>query len=172
MVAPTLKRPVPRRDCAIYRDKPLPREAFWRTAEQVRPVRSPPRSAPPENVWVSMIPSPCPLFPLPPKSTPSTWALIGKVLALGALLLCFLPRKATEPPAPRAQLVKLPPQLIMPDHSIVKVSYRGELANEMLLPKPVPPMAPNRLGDTFLIQRHLWVWTTRICSTVPAWIDP
>ena len=34
------------------------------------------------------------------------------------------------------------------------------------------PMAPNRLGDTFLIQRHLWVWTTRIGSTVPAWIDP
>src|SRR6516162_9658192 len=64
---PTLKRPVPRHDCVIYRDKPLPREAFWRTAEQVRPVRSPPRSAPPENVWVSMIPSPCPLFPLPPK---------------------------------------------------------------------------------------------------------
>jgi len=50
----------------------------------------------------------------------------------------------------------------MPDHSIVKVSYRGELANETLLPDPVPPMTPNRLGDTFLIQRHLWVWTTRI----------
>jgi len=38
----------------------------------------------------------------------------------------------------------------MPDHSIVKVSYRGELANETLLPKPVPAMTPNRLGDTFL----------------------
>jgi hypothetical protein len=25
---------VPRPDCAIYRGKPLPREAFWRTAQQ------------------------------------------------------------------------------------------------------------------------------------------
>jgi hypothetical protein len=67
-----------------------------------------------------MGPAPSPPFPLPPKSAPSTWALIGKVLALGALFLCFLPRKAIEPPAPCAQLVKLPPQLILPDHSIVK----------------------------------------------------
>jgi hypothetical protein len=100
---------------------------------------------------------------------------VAKVLVLGALLLCFLPGKASEPaqdqaqlepkaapvpyvfrnddpqlvrigpPAQRGQLVKLPPQLIMPDHSLVKVSYRGELANETLLPKPVPPMTPNRL---------------------------
>jgi len=76
-----------------------------------------------------------------------------EVLALGALLLCFLLRKATEPPAPRAQLVKLPPQLIMPDNSIVKVSYHGELANETLFTQPVPPRTPNRLGDTFLIQK-------------------
>ena len=123
---------MPRHDCVIYRDKPLPREAFWRTAEQAPPVWLPPRSAPPENVWVPVTPAPCPPFPLPPQSTPSTWVLVAKVLVLGALLLCFLSRKATEPPAPRAQLVKLPPQLIMPDHSIVKVSYRGELANETL----------------------------------------
>ena len=92
-------------------------------------------------------------------------------LALGALLLCFLPRKATEPPAPRAQLIKLPPQLIMPDHSIVEVSYRGELANETLLPKPVPPMTPNQLGDTFLVGQHVWVWTTANGASIPAWID-
>jgi|SRR6516165_1558380 len=202
--APALKGRVPRTDCVIYRDKPLPREAFWRTAEQAPTVWLRPRTAPPEKVWVSVTPAPCPPFPLPPKSTPSTWVLVAKVLVLGALLLCFLPRKATEPaqdqaqlepkaapapyvfsnddpelvrigppaPAPRAQLVNLPPRLIMPDRSMVKVSYRGELANETLLPKPVPPMAPNRLGDTFLIQRHLWVCTTRIGSTVPAWIDP
>jgi hypothetical protein len=107
-----------------------------------------------------MTPAPSPPFPLPPKSAPSTWVRIAKALALGALLLCFLPRKASEPAqdqaplepkvAPRAQLVKLPPRLTMPDHSMVDVSYRGELANETLLPKPVPPMTPNRLGDTFL----------------------
>ena len=129
---------------------------------------------------------------------------MAKVLVLGALLLCFLPRKATEPaqdqaqlepkaapapyvfsnddpelvrigppaPAPRAQLVNLPPRLIMPDRSMVKVSYRGELANETLLPKPVPPMAPNRLGDTFLVGQHLWVWTTANGASSPAWIDP
>src|SRR6516164_2241995 len=167
-----LKQPLPRPDCAIYRDKPLPREAFWRTAEQAPPVLLPPRSAPLDNVWVSMTPAPSPPFPLPPKSAPSTWVRIAKVLALGALLLCFLPRKATEPPAPRAQLVELPPQLVMPDHSIVKVSYRGELANETLLPKPVPPMTPNRLGDTFLVGQHLWVWTTASGASIPAWIDP
>ena len=144
---------MPRRDCVIYRDKPLPREAFWRTTEQAPPVWLPARSAPPENVWLPVTLAPSPPFPLPPKSAPSIWVLIGKVLALGALLLCFLLRKATEPPAPRAQLVKLPPQLIMPDNSIVKVSYHGELANETLFTQPVPPRTPNRLGDTFLIQK-------------------
>ena len=169
---PTLKQPLPRCDCVIYRDKPLPREAFCRTAEQAPPVWLRPRSAPPENVCVPMTPAPCPPFPLPPKSTPSTRVLVTKVLVLGALLLCFLTRKATEPPAPRAQLVKLPPQLIMPDHSIVKVSHRGELASETLLPKPVPSTAPNRLGDTFLVGQHLWVWTTANGASIPAWIDP
>jgi hypothetical protein len=150
-LVPTLKQPLSRPDCVIYRDKPLPRQAFWRPAQQAPPVWLPPRSAPPENVWVSMTPAPSPPFPLPPKSAPSTRALVARVLVIGALLLCFLARKATEPSAPRAQLVKLPPQLIMPDHSIVKVSYRGELASETLLPQPVPPTTPNRLGDTFLV---------------------
>ena len=161
-----------RRDCAIYRDKPLPREALWRTAEQAPAcLVIPAIHAIGEGLGFDD-PSAVPPFPLPPKSAPSTWVLIAKVLALEALLLCFLPRKATEPPAPRAQLVELPPQLVMPDHSIVKVSYRGELANEMLLPKPVPPMAPNRPGDTFLVGQHLWVWTTANGVSIPTWIDP
>jgi hypothetical protein len=37
-LAPTFRRRVPLSDCVIYRDKPLPREAFWRTAEQGPPV--------------------------------------------------------------------------------------------------------------------------------------
>jgi hypothetical protein len=67
---PTLKRPVLRPDYAIYRDKPLPREAFWRTAEQGPPVWLPPRSAPPESVWV-----------------PVTWA--GGVVA-GRCRICWI----------------------------------------------------------------------------------
>src|SRR6516164_3201806 len=59
-LAPALKGRMPRPDCVIYRDKPLPREVFWRTVEQGPPVWLPPRSAPPENVWVSMTPAPCP----------------------------------------------------------------------------------------------------------------
>ena len=143
---------MPRRDCVIYRDKPLPRKAFWRTTEQAPPVWLPPRSAPPEDVWLPVTLAPSPPFPLPPKSAPSIWVLIGKVLALGALLLCFLPRKATEPPAPRAQLVKLPPQLIMPDNSIVKSLTVENLQTRRFYPAS-PPRTPNRLGDTFLIQK-------------------
>src|SRR6516162_3796205 len=60
--APALKGRVPRTDCVIYRDKPLPREAFWRTAEQAPTVWLRPRTAPPEKVWVSVTPAPCPPF--------------------------------------------------------------------------------------------------------------
>ena len=101
-------------------------------------------------------PSAVPALPLPPKSTPSTRVLVTRVLVLGALLLCFLARKATEPPAPRAQLVKLPPQLIMPDHSIVKVSYRGELANETLFTTVSPAHDAQPAG------RHLLSWPTSL----------
>ena len=94
-LAHTFKRRVPRPDCVIYRDKPLPRGAFRRTAQQGPPVWLPSRSAPPENVWFPVTQRrPRPFHYA--KVGPSTWVLAAKALALGALLLCFLPRKATE----------------------------------------------------------------------------
>jgi hypothetical protein len=132
-----------RRDCAIYRDKPLPREALWRTAEQAPAcLVIPAIHAIGEGLGFDD-PSAVPALPTTTKVGSIDLALIGKVLALGH---CFLPRKATEPPAPRAQLIKLPPQLVMPYNSIVKVFCRGELANKTLLPSQSQPGRPTDPG--------------------------
>ena len=127
--------------------------------------------------------------PAPPvKSPPAkpfrvSWSLVA-LLAVFYLLgrIGTFPHPSTSPspssrasspvlvewPAPRAQLVALPPRLLLPDGRPVAVRYRGEVALESLLPR-----SGNRLGDTYLVgDRSFWIWTYPIGSAVPAWIDP
>jgi hypothetical protein len=79
-------------------------------------------------------------------------------------------------PAPRAQLVRLPPwrvgearMVTMPDGRLVVATYRGGLPSiDMLLSRSAQP------GDAYWIDdsRSLWVLTRPVGSSRLSWIDP
>jgi hypothetical protein len=75
-------REIARQKKAEGRRTTLPREAFWHIAEQVPPVWSPPPIRATGERLGFDDPSAVPPFPLPPKSTASTWVLVAKVLVL------------------------------------------------------------------------------------------
>jgi hypothetical protein len=79
-------------------------------------------------------------------------------------------------PAPRAQLVRLPPWRVgearmvkMPDGRLVLATYRGGLPSvDMLLNRRAQP------GDAYWIDNNqsLWILTTPLGATRLSWIDP
>ena len=114
-----------------------------------------------------------PVTPVP-VSTPK--ASVTPVLA---------PQTATPvlPPAPRAQLVRLPTQqqsltdlspahideshdIMMPYGTVVRATLRGFLEQESQLPKV------GRIGDMFMVGTMPWIWIQVPGTTAPTWIDP
>jgi hypothetical protein len=78
-------------------------------------------------------------------------------------------------PVPRATLVRLPdPWLVghtrviwMPSGLDAVATLKGVLASTSQL-----PTAGNRLGDTWAVGDHCYVWLTAPGAAAPSWIDP
>jgi hypothetical protein len=86
-------------------------------------------------------------------------------------------------PAPRAELLKLPPPratlvrlpewkidtsrlLLMPDGEKVTGTLRGFLGSEEQLPRI------GQIGDTWLVGKTPWIWLTVPGTSSPTWVDP
>jgi hypothetical protein len=79
------------------------------------------------------------------------------------------PRLATQPPAPRAELISTPHWVNMPDGRNILVHYKGEVPDVWALP---PQHGINNAMYHVLEDGNYWIWTVPLNSNIPMWIDP